>query len=760
MLLTGCWTTCAAAQSAVLVLRGEAGRRQVGAAATTAPGRRPGCRVARDRGRRVRDGAGVRRRCISCARRCSTASTRSPRRSGRAAASRSACVRRRRPTGSWSGWPCSACCPTVGRGAAAAVPGRRRAVARPRVGAGPRRSSRGGCWRSRSRWSSRFASRATSASWPGCRSCAVEGSATSDARALLASAIPGPLDERVRDRIVAETRGNPLALLELPRGLTPAELAGGFGLPDAAAAVGPDRGELPAPARRAARRHAAAAAARRGRAGRRPGCWSGGRPSGSGIAPRRASPAEAARAARRSARGCGSAIRWCARPSTGGVAADRRAVHRALAEVDRSRGRPRSPRLASRRRPRRARRGRRRRARALGRPRAGARRARRGGRVPASGRRADARPGAPRGARAGRGAGQAPGRRARCGAGAAGGGGGGTARRARARPGRPAARPDRVRLDRGQRRSAAAAAGGPAARAARRRRSRARPTSTRWRAALFAGHLAGARRRCSRSSPGRARRRARGRIRRARPTCCSTALRARSPRATPPGARRCSGRWTRSARATSRRGRGCAGSGWRPAPPRACGTTRAGTRSPTRQVQLARDAGALACSRWRSTAIGVHGCSPASFASAASLLDEADAVTEATGSRLAPYGALALAAWRGREAEARGADRRHRAEARPRGEGIGLTVAHWATAVLYNGLGRYERGAGGGAARPATTPTSSVLAPWALPELVEAAVRSGAPEPAADALDRLASDDARQRHRLGARHRGRAPARC
>ena len=40
------------------------------------------------------------------------------------------------------------------------------------------------------------------------------------------------LDERVRDRIVAETRGNPLALLELPRGLTPAELAGGFGLPD------------------------------------------------------------------------------------------------------------------------------------------------------------------------------------------------------------------------------------------------------------------------------------------------------------------------------------------------------------------------------------------------------------------------------------------------------------------------------------------------------------------------------------------------
>jgi AAA ATPase domain len=62
---------------------------------------------------------------------------------------------------------------------------------------------------------------------------AVEGISDSDARALLASGMPGLLDERVRDRIVAETRGNPLALLELPRGLTPAELAGGFGLPGA-----------------------------------------------------------------------------------------------------------------------------------------------------------------------------------------------------------------------------------------------------------------------------------------------------------------------------------------------------------------------------------------------------------------------------------------------------------------------------------------------------------------------------------------------
>jgi DNA-binding CsgD family transcriptional regulator len=53
-----------------------------------------------------------------------------------------------------------------------------------------------------------------------------------DARKLMDSVIPGKVDERIRARILAEARGNPLALLELPRGLTAADLAGGFGLPD------------------------------------------------------------------------------------------------------------------------------------------------------------------------------------------------------------------------------------------------------------------------------------------------------------------------------------------------------------------------------------------------------------------------------------------------------------------------------------------------------------------------------------------------
>ncbi|HEX6521846.1 MAG TPA: AAA family ATPase [Streptosporangiaceae bacterium] len=66
----------------------------------------------------------------------------------------------------------------------------------------------------------------------------VGGLPDKNARALLDSALAGPLDTRVRDLIVAEARGNPLALLELPRGLDPAELAGGFGLPGAAPLAG------------------------------------------------------------------------------------------------------------------------------------------------------------------------------------------------------------------------------------------------------------------------------------------------------------------------------------------------------------------------------------------------------------------------------------------------------------------------------------------------------------------------------------------
>ena len=79
-----------------------------------------------------------------------------------------------------------------------------------------------------------FTARRSSDELAGLPELVVEGLGESDAHALLDSVLSGPLDAPVRDRIVAETHGNPLALLELPRGLTPAELAGGFGIPGAA----------------------------------------------------------------------------------------------------------------------------------------------------------------------------------------------------------------------------------------------------------------------------------------------------------------------------------------------------------------------------------------------------------------------------------------------------------------------------------------------------------------------------------------------
>ncbi|HUE26834.1 MAG TPA: AAA family ATPase, partial [Solirubrobacteraceae bacterium] len=76
-----------------------------------------------------------------------------------------------------------------------------------------------------------FATRVPSDDIAGLPELGVEGLGEEDARALLDSALTSPLDAQVREQIVTDTRGNPLALLELARGLTPAELAGGFGLP-------------------------------------------------------------------------------------------------------------------------------------------------------------------------------------------------------------------------------------------------------------------------------------------------------------------------------------------------------------------------------------------------------------------------------------------------------------------------------------------------------------------------------------------------
>jgi hypothetical protein len=83
-----------------------------------------------------------------------------------------------------------------------------------------------------------LAVRAATDAFAGLPELLIEGLDDAEARKLLASVIAGRLDDRVADQLVAEARGNPLALLELPRGLSPAQLAGGFGLPGALSLAG------------------------------------------------------------------------------------------------------------------------------------------------------------------------------------------------------------------------------------------------------------------------------------------------------------------------------------------------------------------------------------------------------------------------------------------------------------------------------------------------------------------------------------------
>jgi DNA-binding CsgD family transcriptional regulator len=157
-----------------------------------------------------------------------------------------------------------------------------------------------------------------------------------------------------------------------------------------------------------------------------------------------------------------------------------------------------------------------------------------------------------------------------------------------------------------------------------------------------------------------------------------------------------------------------------------------------RQVRLARDAGALITLPIAfNTRAGVH-IFAGEFAEAALMVAQAESVTEATGSSIAPYGALTLAVFRGREAQAAHMIQTVADDAERRGEGAALGFVGWAAAVLYNSLGRYEEALV--AAQRASEDSPAVhFTTWALVELIEAAVRSAAPERAADALQRLSS---------------------
>jgi hypothetical protein len=157
-----------------------------------------------------------------------------------------------------------------------------------------------------------------------------------------------------------------------------------------------------------------------------------------------------------------------------------------------------------------------------------------------------------------------------------------------------------------------------------------------------------------------------------------------------------------------------------------------------RHVRAARDVGALSELPLALNSLVVVHLFAGELAAAASLVAEIQAIGDVTGRGLAPYGALALAAWRGDEAEAAPLIEASTADAVARGEDTGVMVTQWARSLLLNGLTRYAEALP--AARAAAEhPLESAVVYWALAELVESAVRSGRPELAAGAYERLAA---------------------
>lgn len=155
-----------------------------------------------------------------------------------------------------------------------------------------------------------------------------------------------------------------------------------------------------------------------------------------------------------------------------------------------------------------------------------------------------------------------------------------------------------------------------------------------------------------------------------------------------------------------------------------------------RHVQLARETGALSELPLAMTSHAFVLLFAGELAAAAWLTDEMQAVKEATGSGLAPYADIGVAAFRGDEARALALIHTTLKDAGLRGEGAGITFAEWANAVLNNGLGRYDEAAA--AAQRACSfddDLGSLL--WTTVELVEAASRIGRVEAAAWACDRL-----------------------
>jgi DNA-binding CsgD family transcriptional regulator len=161
-----------------------------------------------------------------------------------------------------------------------------------------------------------------------------------------------------------------------------------------------------------------------------------------------------------------------------------------------------------------------------------------------------------------------------------------------------------------------------------------------------------------------------------------------------------------------------------------------GLEIPARAVQLARDSGALEVLAVANNVCGQAAVWGGDFELAVLMVAEVEAVKEATGSRIAPYAEISLVGLRGREAEASELIERVLSGAAASLQGTAVQYAHWANAVLMNGLGRYEEALAAAVQATGGTPELFV-AMWGLGELVEAATRTGNVEQARDALARL-----------------------
>jgi DNA-binding CsgD family transcriptional regulator/tetratricopeptide (TPR) repeat protein len=160
-----------------------------------------------------------------------------------------------------------------------------------------------------------------------------------------------------------------------------------------------------------------------------------------------------------------------------------------------------------------------------------------------------------------------------------------------------------------------------------------------------------------------------------------------------------------------------------------------------RQLGLAREAGALARVPMGLITGAVIDAWSGEFAKAAEATAEANTIVEATGTRLAPYAAMLLAALQGREADGFTLLESAIKEAATVGQGFAVQWGEFVKAILFNGLGRYAEALV--AAQRASDDTPELfISSWALAELIEAASRNMAPGPAASALERLTADTA------------------